>query len=226
MTLLELRESYQFQGRKDLLLRPQTSMSFDDLFEAVHDDSFAVENSRGFPFYSQITYMLVSMECLIGSPYLAKAQSAGLAREEAPSMGRRNADFLVSAIGLMSNCSQRWIDRNFSCDYLVKSLEKTTTGHERAALRRLRLLLKSYSYTLLGEFLALSPDPPSSDLYKPSLQQRDLIGLMDRHFERLVSEVDSLSIVLSESLQPYNWSLLAREVEGWRSRQSWALINE
>lgn len=226
MTLSELRESYEFQGRKDLLLRPQTSMSFEDLFEAVHDDSFAIASSHGVPFHSQITYMLVSMECLIGSPYLAKVQAAGLAREEAPAMGRRNADFLVPAIGLMSDCSQRWIDRNFSCDYLLKSLEKTTAGNERSALRKLRLLLKSYSYTLLGEFLALSDGPSSSGYCEPSLRPEDLIGLMDRHFERLVSEMDALSTSFSQSLQPHNWSLLARELEGWRSRKSWNLIND
>jgi hypothetical protein len=225
MTFSELIESRQFQGRKDLLLRPQTSMSFDELFEAVHDDSFAAEHSRGTPFYSQITYMLVSMECLIGSPYLAKVQAAGLAREETPSMGRRNADFLDPRIGLMSECSQRWIDRNFSFDYLLKSLEKTTSGDEQLVLRNVRSLLKSYSYELLGEFLALNDCASSKEGCHRSLEYKDYIALMDVHFKHLVEDVDVLSKHLFESLRPDNWLVFSRELEIWNSRQSWAFIN-
>jgi hypothetical protein len=219
MSFSELKESYQFQGREDLILQSLASWSFDDLFEAVHDDAFATKHAAKSPFYDHITYMLVSMECLIGSPYLTKVMEVGLAREEMPSMGRRNAEFRDPTIGAMSRCSQLWIDRNFSFDYLLKSLEKTTGGQERSTLRSIRILLKRHSYNLLGSFLEL---PQKSGL---AIQSATLLEVMAHRFSELVAEVEILCQAGGASMSPDTTDRLLREFRVWKSRESWELIN-
>ncbi len=47
MNHLELTESYSFQGRKDLLLAPQPTLGFEELFEAVQDDAFCRHSFPG-----------------------------------------------------------------------------------------------------------------------------------------------------------------------------------
>jgi hypothetical protein len=226
MSFEELEESYLFQGRPDLLLKPQPAMPLDELFDAIHDEGFAAEHSCGTPLYESITYLLVTMECLLGSPYLKQVEEAGLAREEVPAMGRRNADFLDPEIGTISDSSQRWVDRNFSFDYALKSLEKITTGIERTSLRRLRALLKEYAYRLLGKLLILARSSLAAPETGSSGEARsERHGLMDAHFRELVAAVESLLALERAAIQPSNLVTLKRELHGWRRRQGWPLIN-
>jgi hypothetical protein len=222
MTMAELEESYRFQGRKDLLLLPQRSMSLEALFETVQDEELVASHAQGAPLYTSITYMLVSMECLLGSPYLKKVEEAGLAREEMPAMGRRNAVFQDPLVGLMSDCAQRWIDRNFSFDYALKSLEKVTAGGERHAVRRLRSLLKDSSYQLLGKLLEEARSPRSM---AGETERREFLVVMDRLFLELVHTTGTLLDTLSESLTPTPRGILQREYRVWSLRRSWDLIN-
>lgn len=220
MTRDELEESYHFQGRKDLLLLPQSSMPFEALFDAVQDEGFAASQAQGAPLYTSISYLLVSMECLLGSPYLKKVEEAGLAREEMPAMGRRNAVYRDPLIGLMSDCAQRWIDRNFSFDYALKSLEKITAHGERAALRRARALLKDFSDHLLGRLLdeARRPQPETA-------RRKDFLAVMDRLFGELVTAVERLLDGLLGTLSPAHRAILHREHRLWSVRRSWDLIH-
>lgn len=222
MSIAELRESHRFLGRKDILLERQ-SLPFDSLFEALHDDGFAVAHAQESPFYKSVSYMLVSMECLIGSPYLKRVEDAGLARDELPSMGRRNAVFLDPVIGIMSDCSQRWIDRNFSLDYLLKSLEKVASTEERQDLRQLRALLKDSSYHLLGKFLHYA-GPDGSQPAPGSETSADLFEIMDTHFSELAAVLSNL-LEKTTILQTPHGAKLDQEHERWRSRRSWRLIN-
>ena len=240
MTMDELVESYLFQGRTDVLLKPIENPDFEELFAAIHDEDFIDRQKTGLPMYSQIPYMLVSMECLIGSPYLRRVEAAGLAGEVRTSMGRRNAVFQNPVIGLMSDCSQRWIDRNFSFDYTLKSMEKITSGEERMFVRRLRYLLKESSYRVLGEMLFLVMRNPllqraSGDglevepqSYQPEAAEasRDIfMKLMESLFGALVANIDSelnnsRSLLISDRRQ-----VLLQQADRWRCRTSWELIN-
>ena len=159
MTLEELHATYQFQARTDLILRKvRPGMPLAELVDCVQDDAFVAENSVGLPFYTHISYMLVSMECLIGSPYLKKVEAEGLAREVVYSMGRRNAEYKDWRVGQLSVWGQRWVDRNFSLDYTLKSLEKLSMGEEKEAIRRVRFVLRRSAYELLGSSLRLVAD--------------------------------------------------------------------
>jgi hypothetical protein len=227
MSPSELLASYQFQGRGDLILLPQTSMAFEELLEAVQDDGFATAQAAGRPLHATITYMLVSMECLLGSPYLKRVEAAGLARDLMPAMGRRNAEFLHPGIGLMSDCSQRWVDRNFSLDYLLKSLEKISVGAERAGLRSGRALLKETSYGLLGRFLGSLGFKDPKSLPAPSFVARErLLEIMDLHFADLVAAMEQLANRWSPVVSPASRALLDQEFTVWSQRRSWALIND
>jgi hypothetical protein len=218
MSLSELEESYRFQGRRDLLLLPAGSMPPEALYEAIQDEAFVASHAQGVPLYTSISYMLVSMECLLGSPYLKKVEEAGLAREEMPAMGRRNAVYRDPLIGRMSDCAQRWVDRNFSFDYALKSLEKITARGERAALRRLRALLKDFSYHLLGRLLEEAR--PTADA-----KESDFFVVMDLLFAELVLAFERLLDGVLGSVTPANRAILQREHGLWSRRHSWDLIN-
>jgi radical SAM superfamily enzyme YgiQ (UPF0313 family) len=228
MTFEELLASYIFQGRRDLILKPQPQMGEDELFDLIQDDALAASNALNVPFYVSISYMLVSMECLLGSAYLRKVEEANLAMGELPAMGRRNARFRDPAIGIISQCGQLWIDRNFSLDYTLKSLEKISAGDERKAVRRVRTAIKESAYELLGKFLELVTSP---SMISPIVSHGDkdflngLSGIMDQHFQHLVSIVDNEWPLLEVVLHPVNAAILRREDSRWRSRREWTLIN-
>lgn len=230
MSMEELIGTYRFQGRKDLLLKDLRHIPEGELFDGIHDPTFVAIHGLGRPFYEQISYMLVSMECLIGSKYLAEVEHAGLAGEINLNMGRREARYRDPAIGLMSECSQRWVDRNFSFDYTLKSIEKVAEPEEWSTVHQVRIVLRRSAYELLGMMLARATDDASlsSPMIEPELLGQPLDGpglerLMDRHFERLLCEVEGVlrDVVLSRAHRAH----LDREVEKWATKQGWLLIN-
>jgi hypothetical protein len=75
----ELEASYAFQGRTDLLLRPMQHLSAEEIVRGVRDEGFVAKAATGQPLHTAISYMLVSMECLIGAAY-APNTSAGRPR--------------------------------------------------------------------------------------------------------------------------------------------------
>ena len=216
MTIDELCESYRFQGRQDLILKPALELTPSELYDAVRDPGYVAESGAGRPFYEKIPYMLVSMECLIGSPYLRAVEKANLAGEVHPLMGRRNADYADPAIGLMSEWSQRWIDRNFSFDYTLKSLEKTTDGSEGQAIRSLRGILKRSSYGLLGEMIELAAEGLDSVACELAVE-RQMASL------RNIVAMPCASLI--QGMHPDRADKLSSEYEAWSERVSWGLIN-
>jgi len=216
MTMEELVESYRFQGRRDVILPPDPLLSPGELYEAVRDPDYVAAAAPCKHFYDEISYMLVSMECLVGSPYLGAVEEAGLAREVQPLMGRRNAAYADPAIGLMSEWSQRWIDRSFSLDYALKSLEKIF-GHEQGqGIRSLRGLLKQSSYELLGEMIGLAGD----------LDPVACGALAERRMTLLREEVGVRIAPLLEDLDSAHADRLAGEHASWLHRGDWELIND
>ncbi|MDT5026086.1 MAG: hypothetical protein QOE61_2512, partial [Micromonosporaceae bacterium] len=122
MSLAELEATYAFQGRTDLLLRPMPERAVEQIVDGVRDDRFVTQHLAGIPFYRGISYMLVSMECLIGAAYTRTATAAGLTRDERPAMGRVDTEYADWRIGVCARHAQLWVDRNFALDYLLKSL--------------------------------------------------------------------------------------------------------
>lgn len=248
MSMEELIETYRFQGRTDLFLQPNHQASIATIYDSVHDEAY-VQSQRGrHPLYQHISYMLVSIECLIGSKYLKLVEAEGLAREYHFSMGKRQAVYLDSRIGLMSHHSQLWIDRNFALDYLLKSLEKISQASTRARIRALRNVLKDYAYALLGQFLAVVLGDVSllatgwqdqidafpawrqqwetAELSGDELDKAQLFkAMMTEHFIHLSNtfqkHYDGISATLSAEMQEKT----QQQINTWKQPREWKLIN-
>lgn len=229
MTFEELTETYEYQGRTDILLRPLPDKSAEEIYDLVSNNTQVQQVVLGQPLYSVISYMLVSMECLVGSPYLQQVEHAGLARELQPSMARRRSNFLDPRIGRMSEWSQRWIDRNFSLDYTLKSLQKISDETLEHEILSARIDIKHSSYHLLGTMLSAVTSEWSH------IGPGDGLGPVDSSsvFECLLETSSSLlrdSLrpkidVLTKSLDTTKRPVLEREWEKWQARETWELIS-
>ncbi len=246
MSMEELLESFEFQGRKDLILNPLKEMPEDELFDGVHSTDFIEKHSANRRLYQEISYLLVSMECLIGSKYLSKVDEAGLAREFNYSMGKRNADYLDKRIGLMSYNSQLWVDRNFSLDYTIKSVEKIAPKEKRKEIRELRNVVKDFAYGLLSQFLAIvtknySLVPP--DLVPDISHLRDIEKNFDysmnnmEHNQKLFEKImdvqfDNLCNFFTDRYNEVRVTFSEKDklkmdciINEWQGKSQWRLIN-
>ncbi|MFI5496704.1 B12-binding domain-containing radical SAM protein [Actinoplanes sp. NPDC051859] len=220
----ELQATYDFQGRRDLLLRPLPHLSVEQIVDGVHDEGFVREHAIGRPLHQGISYMLVSMECLIGAAYTRTAQTAGLTREPRPSMGRVDAVYADWRIGVASHHAQLWIDRNFALDYTLKSLEKVLDGTPRHSVRGARTVLKGAAYDVLGDMLTLidfrNPEEPAA----PGLAA-DLIAAMDDRVMNLRDRLTQTIADVAGTLPPKDADRLTAELGRWTEADTWRLIN-
>ena len=142
----DLKRNIQFLKRTDALMQPidVEEYGYERLFNLLlHDEDFISEHALGEPIHSRVSYMLASMEVLVHSRYqllLKNAESQYgkklILDEHYPdtNMGRYRVAFLDDLIGDVSVSSQKWIDRNFSVAYAVKSLYKVAPVDQRRYL--------------------------------------------------------------------------------------------
>lgn len=226
MTLDELKATYAYQGRTDLLLRPLPGLSAEEIVRGVRDEAFVAEAATGRPLHTAISYMLVSMECLIGAAYTRKVHDAGLAGTVRPSMGRVDARFADWRIGIASHWAQLWVDRNFALDYTLKSLEKVLDGNPRHAVREARGVLKDGSYTVLGEMIqAVEAEPLEVTAGAEKRLSAHVGTILDRQINRLRCRMDGTVQEVARVLHCEHSQTLHREHERWQSASGWQLIN-
>ncbi|WP_197523376.1 radical SAM protein [Actinokineospora pegani] len=226
MTLDELHQTHAFQGRTDLLLRSQPGMSVEEVVDGVRDEDWVAAHTTGQPFYTGISYMLVSMECLTGAAYTRQAEAAGLTGEVDPSMGRVQAHFADWRIGVVSHWAQLWIDRNFALDYTLKSLEKVLDGLPHDLVRGLRRTIKTAAYRLLGAMVdtaTLATVDPAPDR-AAELHSR-LAILADALLAELRGDLDPALGEVTATLPAVLRDTLAREHRRWLKPTEWRLIN-
>jgi hypothetical protein len=241
MTMDEICASYLFQGRRDIWLNKGISLSAAEILDAAHDDDYAAANASGSPLYHQIPYMLVSMECLIGSDYLKQVEAANLATDYCLSMGRRNSLYQDARIRLMSVCAQLWIDRNFALDYTLKSLIKITGSGNRRVINAARNVLRDHSYQLLGSMLFLCTGDKTCLLGHPcpeelvDLRKRVVASSPDAWDSMFMTVLDLQFARLVEDWKPHSAGirLVAQGAaatftnvhERWMQSRDWRLIN-
>jgi hypothetical protein len=226
MTLEELKASYSWQGRTDLLLRPQPQLGDCQLARAVRDEEWVAREATGQPLHTSISYMLVSMECLIGAAYTRKVQAAGLAGVARPSMGRVDAGFADWRIGVASDWAQRWVDRNFALDYTLKSLEKVLDGPPRHSVRQARTVLKDSAYTVLGSMITQIETQPREHDAKAETALSAHIGTeLDAQLGFLRARMDTALREAIPRLPAGHVATLDREHQRWQSTVDWQLIN-
>lgn len=224
MTLAELRATYAFQGRTDLLLWPSPGLSPAEIVDGVRDEAFVAEHSTGRPLHTGISYMLVSMECLIGAAYTREATKAGLTGDVLPQMGRVDSRYADWRIGVASQWAQRWVDRNFALDYTLKSLEKILDGEQRLAVRRARIVLKDAAYGVLGDLI--------DAIEKHSLDEPDetsltvaVAGALATHIDQLRGRMATTITEVTKELRGGHAWMLTREHRRWEAETTWRLIN-
>lgn len=224
MTETELRATYAFQGRSDLLLRAVPELGVDEIVDGVRDEEWVAEHTTGRPFYTGISYMLVSMECLIGAAYTRTVEAAGLIGRADPSMGRVEAEYADWRIGVLSRWAQLWIDRNFALDYTLKSLEKILDGQPYQVVRGVRRILKDAAYRLFGGMLGLSGQTDTLTDNQEELAER-CAALAEALIGELHAELASAIAQVENSLPVNHCQLLRREYAHWACMNAWRLIN-
>lgn len=227
MTFEELKATYEYQGRTDLLLRPMPGTPIEEIVEGVHDPDWVTYATTGKPFHSGISYMLVSMECLIGAAYTKQAQAAGLTGTVRPSMGRVDARFADWRIGVASEWAQLWVDRNFALDYTLKSLEKILDGEPRHAVRGARIVLKDAAYTVFGYMIQAidAADRNQGDDASAERLSKTLRDRLDLEIDILRGRMASVVDQVNRTLRLEDARLLEYEHKRWAERSDWQLIN-
>lgn len=219
MTLEELGETLRFLARDDLFLWPyggDLAEDYSRIYDIACDNELARAYSTGRPFYHTVSYMGVSMEALIGSKYLRMVEEAGLAGEMNRMMGRREAAYRDERIGRLSEASQYWVDRNFSLDYVLKSLEKCSDRSVRHVIRAARLILKEASFSFITEgYEAIASGAPDV------ATETKLKAHFEAQLHRISGSIDQIAGLLDAEKRQ---SLRDTYAE-WRDRDQWRLIN-
>lgn len=224
MTLEELQATHAFQARTDLLLQPLPQLDAEDIVDGVTDDDFVARHATGRPFFAEIPYLLVSMECLTGSAYTRRVQQAGLARALQPLMGRLDADYADWRIGLAARHAQLWIDRNFTLDYTLKSLEKTLAGPLRHTVRAARSVIKDSAFTVLTDMIEVISAHDLCHRREHPLA-RDLLAVLKARHAALRPDADRTVAALLPLLPAPSTRRLIREHNHWQASTGWHLIN-
>ncbi|MEU6721791.1 hypothetical protein ABZ897_61035 [Nonomuraea sp. NPDC046802] len=224
MTFEELKATHAFQGRTDLLLQPSPHLRPEEIAEGVHDPEFVARISAGKPFYSGISYMLVSMECLIGAAYTKHVQAAGLDGAVRPSMGRQDARFADPRIGVCSQWAQLWVDRNFALDYTLKSLEKILDGHQRRGVRQARVVIKDAAYTVFGHLIRAIEGTAETQADAEQMGSR-LRQVLDAEIGVLTERMCLVVEEVARILPAEKARVLEQEHARWTDNTEWRSIN-
>ncbi|MGW3163298.1 B12-binding domain-containing radical SAM protein [Streptomyces sp. NPDC001142] len=226
MTFEELKATYAYQGRTDLLIRPLPGLPVEEIVDGVRDPEWVEAYGTGRPFHTGISYMLVSMECLIGAAYTKHVQRAGLAGKVRPSMGRQDAEFADWRIGVCSQWAQLWVDRNFALDYTLKSLEKILDAEPRQHVRAARVVLKDAAYTVLGGLIAAAGGEPATRLPgRASVLDKTIRALLDSEVEGLRERMAKTVSDVCGVLPQRHAATLRYEHDRWAGTDEWCLIN-
>ncbi|MFI1727562.1 B12-binding domain-containing radical SAM protein [Streptomyces sp. NPDC020489] len=225
MNLKELKATHAFQGRADLLLHPQPDLEPREIVRGVRDEEWVAMHTTSRPLHTGISYMLVSMECLIGAAYTRQATAAGLTGDPEPLMGRVACRYRDWRIGVASGWAQRWVDRHFALDYTFKSLEKVLDGPPRHAVRQARVVLKDAAYEVLGDVIG---SIEQYDLQRPeheaALSAR-IEGALEARAGMLRDRMATTVVEVGRHLAGEHAATLAREHGRWASATRWELIN-
>ncbi|MFI0742772.1 B12-binding domain-containing radical SAM protein [Streptomyces sp. NPDC021100] len=226
MTFGELKATYAYQGRTDLLMRPLPDVPVEEIVDGVRDPAWVEAHGTGRAFHTGISYMLVSMECLIGAAYTKKVTKAGLSGKLRPSMGRQDAEFADWRIGLCSRWAQLWVDRNFALDYTLKSLEKVLDGELRRQVRAARVVLKDAAFTVLGGMITAAGSEPATRLPgRATVLEQRIRTLLDAEVESLRERMAKTVFDVTRLLPPPHAETLRLEHRRWDLQDQWRLIN-
>ncbi|POP63758.1 radical SAM protein [Pseudomonas syringae] len=222
MSMQELNESLSFLERTDLILKRPVSIPLDDygsILDIALNDEASARCGVGIPFYHKVSYLGVSMEALIGSPYLKSLESQGLAGATNPLMGRKESIYIDKRIGQVSSVSQRWIDQSFALDYTLKSIQKRVPSHVAESLNDSRVLLKSFCHGFIVNCLS---DVVSSSRLMSEAEIRKLLNL---EFSKMAPSISETVLAICDQLSIVDSEILVHQLSLWKCPSDWRLIN-
>lgn len=242
MTMNELCDTYFFQGRKDLVLKKCINETPEELLEIVSSNLVDSCYLSGEPLYYHISYMLVSLECLIGAKYTHDLECSGLLKSTINiALGKRNSDYSDERIGWISKYSQLWIDNCFSLDYTLKSLAKIYCTEKALIIRKTRTTLKRNAYNLLGKmiYVFLKDDNLIKEQSLEEIQMMHNICKKEETnieallceimcYQRiiLVREMDNQNTILSDTLTSFDYLKYSSQYTAWRTDNTWKRLHD
>lgn len=245
MTMSELIETYRFQGRTDFWLDSTLNDDITSMVSIALDDTASNNHDIGIPLYETISYMLVSLECLIGSKYLERVKRFGHPGAPNYLMGRQDVKYSNPIIGILSKHAQMWVDRNFALDYTFKSLLKVMEPSLHPIVMKFRKILKSYAYRFLGIMLVIANNDLSLEANigdsRSAIEQATKAGwtenysidclnmvlpqVMDWLFDKLSLNMESSFLQNALYLDTVSHRLIEKQLTKWGKSVDWKLIN-
>jgi hypothetical protein len=173
--LCDIKENISFLERTDAIVKPINidNITYEELYKLLlYDEDFIMSNSTGRPVYSVVSYMLASMEVLMGTKYVRMLQN--IEKKNGPrlilnngnpdaNMGRYVVDFCDPLIGEISLASQKWIDSNFTIMYTIKSLYKVAPPSEKLHLYDYMVRHRQIGHYLLKYIIYALEQPSEMD---------------------------------------------------------------
>lgn len=247
MTFSELLQTYKFIGRRDLVIDPSKINNTTMLLDMQQNDEIWDRIALGIPFYHSISYMLVSLECLLGSGYYQKMKDSNLlVGDIVVSLGKQNAIYSDWRIGILHVICQLWIDHHFSLDYTLKSLSKIYPDETGKRIWLIRSELKDNSYRLLGKLLYLCGADKGVLISQPKEEIEFVTTLRQNHSsnlnalvlednarkvltyqkDQLINSMRSLNKELYQILRNDDYATYLQHYLKWESNTSWYFIHE
>lgn len=242
MNFSELKENLEFLQRKDVFLKPVdlNNISFERLFDLIHDQDFVDKQKLNVPVFSKISYMLNSLEVLFNSQYFYQMKQAEKLNNVSLifdydcnyNMCRHNVLYLDETIRKIAIASQIWVDRNFALDYCLKGYFKAAKEQYRTVIFSFRTRYRSLCLELLKAFVAYFHDQTlikQLDIKLQSIENinedqiiNDILNIM---LEKMIDLVDEIEEAIKNIKIKDKNGKLTRVIEKWRSQKQWQLIN-
>ena len=230
----DLQESAKFIARTDII-QLKSRLDIENLYYKIvnEDMEFIMTNSANVPLYSKVSYMLTSLEILVGSNYYKMMKTVEtqtgkkLIWDLDINMARYKVTYINQTIGLMSVYCQKWVDYNFSLMYTIKSLMKAAKGAERELLLYYMEKYREYSFLLLQFMLNKVKDYTCNKKYENCLIEDVLKRILWETrvmFEDVVFEIEYQvkQGLIKDSLD----AKLVLSINQWKEKgDTWILIN-
>ena len=214
-----------------------------DLLEIVSSEDECVKISSNTPFFTQVSYMLVSLECLIGSKYYFDLDRKNLLDKNiVVALGKKKAHYTDKRIEYISKYSQLWIDNCFTLDYTLKSLAKIYPLEISLKIRSIRNILKSSSYGLLGKMLSyfthnssLVSSKSMSEIPLTKVEEENINiadnsyssfwELMNNQRKDLTQKMDDTLELLKTLLYEDDYKDFFNQYSHWKEQVQWFLLH-
>lgn len=135
----DLLYNMEFLSRKDAIMKTlDFELSEKEFLDIVEErtenfDSFLADK----PIYRYVSYLFTGLEVFVQAPYYIKVKKAEQEKQVALigdydwQLGKVKTAYVNSEIGGLQSAFARWVDKNYSLTYTLKSLAKSAVKEER-----------------------------------------------------------------------------------------------